>query len=67
MILFRGQTEFKSRILDAFERSTLSYRGSVLLPFEAMRMATRGDTLAVVGESDLEPVVAVFLLAETSR
>ena len=67
IVLFLGTTRLKGRILDVFRRSDLTYRGSLTLPFEASRIAIRGDTLVAVGEDDADPVVAAFLLERMRR
>lgn len=61
-VLFLGTTRLRGRILDVYRRSDLTYRGSVALPFEAVRIAIRGDTLVAVGQDDADPVVAAFLI-----
>lgn len=67
VVLFGGTSRHARRVLDVFSREKLQYRGSVTLPFEATRIAIRGDTLAAIGEVDLHPVVAVFVLAPRPR
>lgn len=67
LVLFAGQGRQRFRTLDIYSRNDLSYRGSVALPFEGTRIAVRGDTLAIVGEDDFSPVVAVFLLRPRER
>lgn len=63
LVLFQGTSDKRRRILDVYDRSTLSYQGSTLLPFEASRFATRGDTLVMIGENDDEPILAAYLLS----
>jgi hypothetical protein len=63
LVLFQGTTPQKLRILDSYDRRTLAYRGSTLLPFDASKFAIHGDTMVVVGEVDDEPVVGAFLLS----
>lgn len=67
IVLFRGTTRLRGRILDVYSRSDLTYRGSAALPFEALRIAIRGDTLVAVGEDDADPVVAAFLIQRVRR
>lgn len=62
LVLFAGTTSNKFRILDAYERTSLRYVGSLKLPIEAMRIAVRGDTIAVLGDVDGTPVISGFLL-----
>jgi hypothetical protein len=62
LVSFGGTSRHRRRLLDVFRRTDLSYRGSILLPFEVRRLAIRGDTLAVVGEDDDYPIVAAFLI-----
>ncbi|MDP1859615.1 MAG: hypothetical protein Q8K82_13150, partial [Gemmatimonadaceae bacterium] len=50
------------RTIDVYDRRTLMYRGSTLLPFEASRLAVHGDTMVVIAEVEDEPVVAAFLI-----
>ncbi|MDP1861717.1 MAG: hypothetical protein Q8K82_23830 [Gemmatimonadaceae bacterium] len=64
-MLFEGTAINRLRTIDVYDRRTLMYRGSTLLPFEASRLAVRGDTMVVIGEVEDEPVVAAFLLAST--
>ncbi len=63
LILFVGQNGRYARVIDLYERRTLRYAGSIALPFPAERLAVSGDTLAVIGQVDLEPLVAAFLIA----
>lgn len=62
IILYNGRTALRRRLLDLYRRDDLSYAGSIVLPFESTRLAVRGDTLAVIGEVDDYPVLAVFVL-----
>jgi hypothetical protein len=62
MVLLRGTTPLKGRILGAYSRTDLRYRGSLALPCEALHMAMRRDTLVVVGEDDEDPVVAALII-----
>jgi hypothetical protein len=61
-VLFEGRSRHRRRVLDLYRRDDLSYVGSLVLPMRAARIAVSGDTLAVLGERDDYPVVAVLLL-----
>ena len=63
VVSFGGTSRHRGRLLDVFSRTDLSYRGSLLVPFEVRSLAISGDTLAVVGEDDDYPVVAAFLIS----
>lgn len=67
LVLFGGTTRYKFRILDAFDRQTLQYQGSVRLPLEATRIAIRGDTLVALADRDGEPVLSVLRLLPIGR
>lgn len=67
LVLFGGSTRSKFRILDAFDRQTLRYQGSVRLPLEATRIAISGDTLVALAERDGEPVISVLRLVPKGR
>jgi len=62
LILTEGTSALKRRLVDVYAREDLSYRGTILLPFLADRIATRGDTLAVIGEQDDALFLALLLL-----
>ncbi len=62
LVLFVGQSDRKSRLLDMYDLATLTYRGSLALPHKTDRFVVRGDTLAAIAEIDLEPVVIAYLL-----
>lgn len=62
LVSFRGTSPHRRHVIDAYDRRTLAYRGSVLFPFRIDQVAAHGDTLAVTGEVEDEPVVAVYLL-----
>lgn len=66
LVLFGGRSVLAHRLLDVYRRSDLAYEGSVVLPFRADRIAVHGDTIAVIGERDDYPVLAVFVLTQTS-
>lgn len=66
IVLFQGTSNYRRRILDLYDRHTLSYQGSTLLPFEASRFAIRGDTLVMIGDDDDEPLLAAYLLSTTT-
>ncbi len=63
LVSFRGTSPHRRRVIDVYDRRTLTYRGSVQFPFRIDQVAAHGDTLAVTGEVDEEPVVGVYLLA----
>ncbi|MCC6772522.1 MAG: hypothetical protein IT360_15105 [Gemmatimonadaceae bacterium] len=62
LVSFLGTSAQRHRVLDVYDRRSLAYRGSVLLPYKIDMIAVHGDTLAVTGEVEDEPVVGVFLL-----
>lgn len=62
VILFGGRTRDANRVLDVHRRSDLGYVGSIRLPHLASRIAISGDTLAVLGERDDYPLLAVYLI-----
>ena len=62
LVLFEGTAINRLRTIDIYDRRTLMYRGSALLPFEASRLAVHGDTMVVIAEVEDEPVVAAFLI-----
>lgn len=62
ILLFQGTTRERNRILDFYDRRTLAYVGTVVLPHHATRIAVHKDTLAVVEEIDEEPRVRLYLL-----
>ncbi len=62
VILFQGTSRDRNKLLDFYDRRSLSYVGSVVLPHPATRIAFRGDTLAVIEEVDDEPRVQLYLL-----
>lgn len=62
LVSFWGTSPHRHRVLDVYDRRTLGYRGSVLFPYEIDHIAVHGDTLALTGEVEDEPVVGVFLL-----
>lgn len=63
LVLFQGTPPQRLRFLDSYDRETLAYLGSTLLPFDASKFAIHGDTMVVVVEVNDEPVVGAFLLA----
>lgn len=67
LVSFWGTSPHRHRVLDVYDRRTLAYRGSLLLPYQIDHIAVHGDTLAVTGEVEDEPVVGVFLLGLTRR
>jgi hypothetical protein len=62
LVSFWGTSPHRHRVLDVYDRRTLGYRGSVLFPYKIDHIAVHGDTLAVTGEVEDEPVVGGFLL-----
>lgn len=62
VVLFGGRTRDADRVLDVHRRSDLTYVGSIRLPHLASRIAISGDTLAVLGESEDYPLLAVYLI-----
>ncbi|MCC6931225.1 MAG: hypothetical protein IT359_19710 [Gemmatimonadaceae bacterium] len=65
LVSFWGTSPHRRRVLDVYDRRTLAYRGSLLVPHEIDHLAVHGDTLAVTAEVDDVPVVAVFLLGRS--
>ena len=62
LVLAEGTTSLKDRLLDIYSRDDLSYRGTIVLPFRSHRIATRGDTLAVIAEDEDVLFLALYLL-----
>jgi hypothetical protein len=62
VILFQGTSREQNRLLDFYDRRSLAYVGSLVLPHPSTRFAVRGDTLAVIEEVDEEPRVQLYLL-----
>jgi len=62
LVLFGGHSALAERTIDVFSRADLKYRGSLVLPSKAKRMAVRGDSLIVIGERDDYPTLALFML-----
>ncbi len=62
LVSFWGTSPQRHRVLDVYDRRSLAYRGSVLFPYKIDHIAVHGDTLALTGEVEDEPVVGVFLL-----
>jgi hypothetical protein len=62
VVLFQGTTRDRNKLLDFYERSTLSYAGSVVLQREASRFAIRADTLAVIETVDDELRIQLYLM-----
>jgi hypothetical protein len=61
LVLYGGATDYRRRLVDLYDRQ-LTYRSSVVLPFEARHIAVSGDTLFALGEQEDEPILAAFLL-----
>jgi hypothetical protein len=66
LVLFRGRTANHHRIVDLYRSADLTYDGSILLPILASDITASGDTLAVLGEVDDEPVLNVYLLMQVA-
>jgi hypothetical protein len=64
LVLFEGATPQRRRILDVYDWDSLEYRGSLLLPLEASRIAVHGDTLVALGEFEDAPQLRAFHLRE---
>lgn len=62
LVLFGGRTALAGRTIDVFTRDDLKYRGSLVLPQKAKRMAVRGDSLIVIGERDYYPTLSLLML-----
>jgi hypothetical protein len=62
LVLFGGRTALAGRTIDVFTRADLRYRGSLVLPQKAKRMAVRGDSLIVIGERDDYPTLSLLIL-----
>lgn len=62
LVSFRGTSPHRRRVVDVYDRRALTYRGSIGFPYNIDHLAVHGDTLAVTGEVDDEPVVGVFLM-----
>jgi hypothetical protein len=67
IVLFEGATRQRHRLLDFYGRDRLEYRGSLVLPYRASRIAVHGDTLVVIGDEDDEPVLYAYLLGGPLR
>lgn len=62
LVLFAGSSPQRRRIIDVYDWITLRYRGSVLLPTSATRIAVHGDTLVTLGEYEDVPRLMAFLI-----
>lgn len=62
LVTFWGTSPHRRHVIDVYDRRALRYRGSVSFPYHVDHLAVHGDTLAVTGEVDEEPVVGVYLL-----
>jgi hypothetical protein len=67
IVLFEGATSQRHRLLDFYGRDQLEYRGSLVLPYRASRIAVHGDTLVLIGYEDDEPVLHAYLLSGAAR
>jgi hypothetical protein len=63
LILFEGRSRDKGKLLDVYNRRTLRYEGTILLPVRATRIAVSGDTIAILGVTqEDEPTIVIGLL-----
>lgn len=63
-VLFRGQTEYRDRIVDTYDARFGAYRGSILLPREVADIAVLTDGRLATLERDFFPIVRVWHVAD---
>ena len=63
-VLFRGQTEYRDRIVDTYDARLGDYRGSILLPNKVADIAMLADGRLATLETDFFPIVRVWHIAD---
>lgn len=62
-VLFRGETEYRDRVVDTYDARLGDYQGSILLPDEVADIAILDDGRLATLETDFFPIVRVWRIA----